>query len=104
MCIKRYDFDEALLCVKPHAPKCAATIEAYVEQLEHDKTELYVSLLLLANSIPMDVLRMKAGNAFLDMEKVENAMDDARTILERSKLYFCQMGSPTVISAHIRKE
>jgi hypothetical protein len=85
MCIKRFDFDNAMECIKSHAPHAHAVIEKYVDQLDNERAELYVSLLLLANSIPMDVLRMKAGNASLDMEIAENAMNDARSLLERSK-------------------
>jgi len=80
MCIKRYDFDEALLCVKPHAPKCAATIEQYVEQLERDKAEM-LHLLKCADKENTSATFGGAGAWTFHCE-----LGDAITaILERSK-------------------
>ena len=36
----------------------------------------------LVNAVPVEVLRMQAGNGFLDMERVDNAMDAARKALK----------------------
>jgi len=36
----RFDFDNALECVINHAPRAAATINAYVDQLERERRHL----------------------------------------------------------------
>ena len=40
MCIKRFDFDNALESVKQHAPHTADVLEAYVDQLERERRHL----------------------------------------------------------------
>jgi len=40
MCIKRFDFDNAMECIKSHAPHAHAVIEKYVDQLERELAEM----------------------------------------------------------------
>jgi len=55
-----------------------------IAALEARNAELVGALAQLYNAIPFDVLRMKAGNGFLDMERVDKARDVVSAILART--------------------
>lgn len=53
--------------------------------LDNTNKELLVVLEQLYHAIPFDVLRMQAGNGFLDMERVDTAKKHAQSIIIHAK-------------------
>ena len=84
MCkITRFELDEALECIKSHAPHAHAVIEKYVDQLERDKTELRGILTTTTDELTFQLsLRFDVSIAMAERNPYIFA---ARAILERSK-------------------
>jgi len=91
MCIKRYDYDEAILCVRPHAPHAAATIEAYVEQLERDKANLppdwHRAYTLLFDTNERHIAELKTANTIISA--LQTKVDNLRRVIKRAQIPVC---------------
>ena len=80
MCIKRFDFDNAMECIKSHAPHAHAVIEKYVEQLERERRDDIETMRMAGiNGIGMVTVEKMTG-----MEPFNHVNTTARAILERS--------------------
>lgn len=70
MCkITDYQYDEAILAIRPHAPKAAQIIEQYVEQLRREKAETREYIKDAIKLISMNFINSARGELFSLLEK-----------------------------------
>ena len=78
MCkISEYQYDEAILAIRPHAPKAAQTIERYVEQLRRKRRD-DIETMRMAGVEAVGMITCRTG-----MEPYAHINKTARTLLEK---------------------
>jgi hypothetical protein len=80
MCTE-YDYDEAILSIRPHAPNAAHTIERYVRQLKRLNTDNIETMRMAGiNAVGMIEIEHRAG-----MTAYDSINEKARVVIEGSK-------------------